>query len=297
VTVRLTGSFGVTRGGATVFGPRVGSRKARRLLMLLAVHRGQFVGVDRIVDALWDERLPREPDRNVATLVSRLRAMLGSEVITGGREGYRLGMPPAVRVDVDAAAELVAEAARRLAGGEPAFAVTAAWRALEMLGTGSLLVGEADREWIAAARVDAQSLVREARHTAAAAALLVDDPATAAQVAADAVAADSAVTKAYVTGQDADKASIQAIIDGRQGMTVFKDPRTLARDTVAAAGSFLQGRTPAATRSYNNGTINVPFKTSAIVVVTSRRSRLERASIRLFGPPTVQVGSVLGWRR
>ena len=158
--------------------------------MLLAVHRGQFVGVDRIVDALWDERLPREPDRNVATLVSRLRAMLGSEVITGGREGYRLGMPPAVRVDVDAAAELVAEAARRLAGGEPAFAVTAAWRALEMLGTGSLLVGEADREWIAAARVDAQSLVREARHTAAAAALLVDDPATAAQVAADAVAAD-----------------------------------------------------------------------------------------------------------
>ena len=98
-----------------------------------------------------------------------------------------------------------------------------------------------------------------------------------AQAIADAVAADSAVTKAYVTGQDADKASIQAIIDGRQGMTVFKDPRTLARDTVAAAGSFLQGRTPAATRSYNNGTINVPFKTSAIVVVT--RDNIQAALI------------------
>jgi putative multiple sugar transport system substrate-binding protein len=89
-----------------------------------------------------------------------------------------------------------------------------------------------------------------------------------AQAIAEAVAADSAVTNAYVTGQDADKASIQAIIDGRQGMTVFKDPRMLAKDTVAAAGAFLKGGTPAATTSYNNGAIDVPFKTSAIVTVT-----------------------------
>ena len=39
------------------------------------------------------------------------------------------------------------------------------------------------------------------------------------------------------------------------------------------------------------------MRPAAIVVVTSRGSRLERASIRLFGPPTVQVGSMLGWRR
>ena len=158
--------------------------------MLLAVCRGQFVGVDRIVDALWEDHGPREPERNVATLVSRLRAVLGSEVITGGREGYRLGVPPAVRVDVDVAAELVAEAARRLAGGEPAIAVSAASGALEMLGTGSLLVGEADTDWVAAARADAQRLVREARHSVAAAALLVDDPDIAVRVSADAVAAD-----------------------------------------------------------------------------------------------------------
>ncbi len=67
--------------------------------------------------------------------------------------------------------------------------------------------------------------------------------------------------RAYVTGQDADKASIQAIIDGRQGMTVFKDPRTLAKDAVAAAMAILTGGTPVATTSYDNGTINVPFKT------------------------------------
>jgi hypothetical protein len=36
---------------------------------------------------------------------------------------------------------------------------------------------------------------------------------------------------------------------------------------------------------------------AAIVVVTSPGSRLERASVKLFGPPTVQVGTVFGWRR
>ena len=133
---------------------------------------------------------PRQPEQNVATLVSRLRAALGSEVIIGGRGGYRFGVPPAVRVDMDTAAELVAEAGRRLGGGEPAFAVAAASRALEMLGTGSLLVGEPDTDWVAAARADAQRLVREARHTAAAAALLVDDPTTAVRVSAEAVEAD-----------------------------------------------------------------------------------------------------------
>ncbi len=58
--------------------------------------------------------------------------------------------------------------------------------------------------------------------------ILAPNDATARAIAA-AFAADPAVAKAYVTGQDADKASIQAIIDGRQGMTVFKDPRAAGR--------------------------------------------------------------------
>ena len=84
VTVRLAGSFGVTVAGLSKLGPGLGSPKAKRLLMLLAVHRGRDVGVDRIVDELWDVDLPRRPERNVASLVSRLRAVLGSEVIIGG---------------------------------------------------------------------------------------------------------------------------------------------------------------------------------------------------------------------
>ncbi len=85
---------------------------------------------------------------------------------------------------------------------------------------------------------------------------------------ADAFAADKDVKKYYVTGQDAEKASVQYIIDGKQSMTVFKDVRTLAADAVTAANAFVAGKTPDKTNSYNNGKVDVPAKPSAIVTVT-----------------------------
>jgi putative multiple sugar transport system substrate-binding protein len=90
-------------------------------------------------------------------------------------------------------------------------------------------------------------------------------------------AADKDVTKSYVTGQDADKASVQSIIDGKQGMTVFKDPRTHVKKVLAAAVAFLGGGTPAATTTYNNGTIDVPAKLLASVTVT--RDNIQSALI------------------
>ena len=84
----------------------------------------------------------------------------------------------------------------------------------------------------------------------------------------DAFAADKAITKYYTTGQDADKTSIQYIIDGKQSMTVLKDVRTLVSDAIAAAIAFAEGKTPEQTHTYNNGKIDVPAKPSAIVVVT-----------------------------
>ena len=85
---------------------------------------------------------------------------------------------------------------------------------------------------------------------------------------ADAFAADAEVTKYYVTGQDAEKASVQYIIDGKQSMTVLKDVRTLVADAIAAAVAFLDGKTPEETATYNNNVIDVPAKPSAVVTVT-----------------------------
>ncbi|HSV56272.1 MAG TPA: sugar-binding protein [Magnetospirillaceae bacterium] len=90
---------------------------------------------------------------------------------------------------------------------------------------------------------------------------------------ADAFAVDRAVTRIWITGQDAEKASVQYIIDGRQSMTVLKDVRVLAADAIAAAVTFLRGGVPPMTKTYNNGRIDVPAKPSAIVTVTRENVR------------------------
>ena len=85
---------------------------------------------------------------------------------------------------------------------------------------------------------------------------------------ADVFSSDKDVTSYVITGQDSEKASVQYIIDGKQSMTVFKDTRTLAADSVAMAVEILDEKTPATDASYNNEKIDVPAKQTPIVVVT-----------------------------
>ena len=85
---------------------------------------------------------------------------------------------------------------------------------------------------------------------------------------ADTFAADKDVAKYFITGQDAEKASVQYIIDGKQSMTVLKDVRTLVDDAIKAAIAFLTGQTPEQTATYNNGVFDVPAKPSVVVTVT-----------------------------
>lgn len=84
---------------------------------------------------------------------------------------------------------------------------------------------------------------------------------------ADAFSADTDVTSFKVTGQDAEKASVQYIIDGKQSMTVFKDVRTLVKDSIAMAVSVLKSETPETTGAYNNGVVDVKAKQTEVIVV------------------------------
>ncbi|MDF2821142.1 MAG: sugar transporter substrate-binding protein [Clostridiales bacterium] len=84
---------------------------------------------------------------------------------------------------------------------------------------------------------------------------------------ADTYLADPDVTEISITGQDAEKASIQYIIDGIQSMTVFKDVRTLVKDSIDMAVLVLEGKTPETTGTYNNGVIDVKAKQTEVVVV------------------------------
>ncbi|MCT4543115.1 MAG: sugar ABC transporter substrate-binding protein [Vallitalea sp.] len=84
---------------------------------------------------------------------------------------------------------------------------------------------------------------------------------------ADVFAGDTDITNYVITGQDCEKASVQYIIDGKQSMTVFKDTRILAADSVEMAVKVLEGEKPKTTGVYNNGNKDVPAKQTAVIVV------------------------------
>ncbi|MBX3014571.1 MAG: sugar-binding protein [Caldilineaceae bacterium] len=92
---------------------------------------------------------------------------------------------------------------------------------------------------------------------------------------ADVFATDADVTSYLITGQDAEKASVQYIIDGKQSMTVFKDVRTLVNDAINAGVALLEDKTPEAKGSYNNGKIDVPAIQSPVVSVDKENVQAE----------------------
>ncbi|MEG1516219.1 MAG: sugar ABC transporter substrate-binding protein [Clostridia bacterium] len=85
---------------------------------------------------------------------------------------------------------------------------------------------------------------------------------------ADVFATDADVSGYYVTGQDAEMASVQYVIDGKQSMTVFKDTRTLAQDAMDMAIAVMKGEPPATDTTYNNMVEDVPAKQTPVIVVT-----------------------------
>lgn len=92
---------------------------------------------------------------------------------------------------------------------------------------------------------------------------------------ADVFATDPEVSKYIISGQDAEKASVQYIIDGKQSMTVFKDVRTLVADAMGMAVDILDGKTPETTGSYDNGSIEVPAKQTDVIVIEQENVKSE----------------------
>ena len=179
--VRVLGGFDVDG----IPAPRLGSRKGRTLLKVLALARGRPVPVDRLVDALWPDTPPARPAEQVAVLVSRLRTAAAAD-ITRLDAGYSLSID---WLDVDAAAALTDEAERRLESGALAAARAAAGGALALL-RGPLLPEDPDAAWAEADRAGAQRLAARTAHTAARAALGAGDAAGAAELARHALDTD-----------------------------------------------------------------------------------------------------------
>jgi DNA-binding SARP family transcriptional activator len=128
VKVRFFGEFEAVESGVPV---PVRGAKQRTVLALLALHRGQPVSADRLIDALWGDRQVANPVNALQAQIGQLRRTLGATAILTSDAGYALDIGPD---DLDAARfeQLVAKGQRLLEEGETAPASTTLGEALRL---------------------------------------------------------------------------------------------------------------------------------------------------------------------
>ncbi|MEV5824672.1 BTAD domain-containing putative transcriptional regulator [Spirillospora sp. NPDC052242] len=149
---------------------RVPELKVRALLAHLLVHRGRPVPVDRLVDDLWRERMPRNPVGTLQTRVSQLRRALdaaepgGRELVVSQAPGYLLRVDPGM-VDGD---RFHALAARARAADDPRVRAALLADALA-LWRGRAYADFADEEFVRtdAARLEEERLAVQEEHAEA----------------------------------------------------------------------------------------------------------------------------------
>ena len=126
--VRFFGEFEAVEDGVPV---PVRGAKQRTVLALLALHRGQPVSADLLIDALWGDRQVANPVNALQAQIGQLRRTLGATAIVTSDAGYALDIGPD---DVDASRfeQLVAKGQRLLEEGETAPASTALGEALRL---------------------------------------------------------------------------------------------------------------------------------------------------------------------
>ncbi|MFC5286850.1 BTAD domain-containing putative transcriptional regulator [Actinokineospora guangxiensis] len=83
--IGVLGPVRVVRGGAE---RHVGGPRERAVLARLALDAGRVVSVERLIDAVWQGEPPASARGQVAICVSRLRKVLGAEVIATASPGY-----------------------------------------------------------------------------------------------------------------------------------------------------------------------------------------------------------------
>ncbi|MGH9226893.1 MAG: BTAD domain-containing putative transcriptional regulator, partial [Acidimicrobiales bacterium] len=226
--VQLVGPFQMCTARSTT--PlRLPAGKATTVAQLLAVRRGSFVSVDAIVDVLWGDDPPPGAAQNVASLVSRLRKVVGPDPISGGRAGYRLETA-CTAVDVDDGERLIAEAEAQLRARRPALAASAAAQARAILESGEFLEDEPFADWAEEGRRRLARLVRQARRAVWTAAVALGAHDVALAVATTAVDANP-------LDEEAQRARMQALHlagDAGAALAAYESLRTTLVDELGA---------------------------------------------------------------
>ncbi|HJZ27989.1 MAG TPA: BTAD domain-containing putative transcriptional regulator [Streptosporangiaceae bacterium] len=223
----------------------LGSRKGRLALCVLALAEGQVVPADVLVDTLWGDTPPAQPEDQLAVLVSRLRSVLGRDRIQHRDRGYLLVCD---WLDASELAALTQEMDRRRGAGNVLGAAAAARIALSLLrGYG---LPSVPGEWAQLRLAELDRLAGRARRVAATALFEAGDWMAAADAATAALAADGydeeslrVLLRAYVAGGQV-AAALAAYARARERLAaeLGTDP---SPQTAALYTAILRGEVPA----------------------------------------------------
>ena len=114
--IQLCGRLAVELAGRDLT-RRLPGGQARVLFTYLAVTRALPARREELIEALWPERAPAGAEASLSALLSRLRSVVGGDVLSG-RSEIRLRLPPDSWVDLEAAEEAIHRAESAVAQGD-----------------------------------------------------------------------------------------------------------------------------------------------------------------------------------
>src|ERR1700722_11751307 len=224
----------------------LGSRRGRRAVWGLALAEGQVGPADVLIDTLWGDAPPAQPEDQLAVLISRLRSVLDRDRILHRDRGYLLVCD---WLDASELAALTEEMDRRRGAGNVLGAAAAARIALSLLR--GYVLPEVPGEWAQLRLAGLDRLRGRAGRVAATALFEAGDWMAAADAATAAVAADGydeeslrVLLRAYVAGGQV-AAALAAYAQARERLAaeLGTDP---SPPTVALYPAILRGQVPPA---------------------------------------------------
>lgn len=114
--IQLCGRFVLELDGRRVE-PQLPSRQGRLLFAYLALNRDRAASRDELIEALWPYATPATAPSALTVLVSKLRAAMGADMLSG-RSELQLSLPADARIDVEDALAAVHEAQSAIAAGD-----------------------------------------------------------------------------------------------------------------------------------------------------------------------------------
>jgi peptide/nickel transport system substrate-binding protein len=123
VEYRILGRLEVVEHGQRL---PLGGARQRALLAVLLLHRREVVSLDHLIESLWGDSPPLTAAKTIQVYVSRLRKVLGVEILETCGRGYRLAVDPGL-CDLDRFDALIAQGRAAADRDDPG-------RAVELLG-------------------------------------------------------------------------------------------------------------------------------------------------------------------